>query len=442
MNSIIKKVIKFKLLIQNLLLKKNIKLEAQSFFYIGLFLLPSAFFISGICLFVTLLISLYKKRSQIFKDKWNLPFIFLSLFLIISSLNNQFFINSKVNYWIGLLNWIPLFLCFFSFQDYLDTPKKRYFSSLSLLIGSFPLFYSCIAQYFFQAYGPYEILNGLIIWFQKPLNDPKSKDIIKGVSGLFSNANYAGLWLSMIFPFALINCINKNKVLITKILSWIIILLIAYLVVLTDSRNAFLGLLLSIPIVFSLKGILFIFAFLVLIFIIFSLSVNNILPNNLNQIFINLMSDELFIKFKLIFIENVRVFIWKETFLKILSRPVFGWGAGTFLLVLVNEITKNKITHAHNLPLEIAYNYGIPASLILTITVSFILIKSSKIIYKSKNNFDNLVDKAWLASSIIVIFSQIFDITYYDGRVSLSTWILLAGLKTIIDKNESKKIQV
>jgi len=26
--------------------------------------------------------------------------------------------------------------------------------------------------------------------------------------------------------------------------------------------------------------------------------------------------------------------------------------------------------------------------------------------------------------------------------VSLSTWILLAGLKTIIDKNESKKIQV
>ena len=416
-------------------------MKGQYFFYLGLFLLPSAFLFSGIALFIALLISLYKNRSLFFKDKWNLPFILSSLLLFFSCLYNQIFINNpEVDYWIGLLNWLPSFIAFFSFQFYLDDPRKRYISSLLLLSGSFPVFYSCISQYFFQSYGPYQTLNGLIIWFQKPLNDPQLKDhFFKGVSGLFSNANYTGIWLAMIFPFALINCFKKKTGLIRKYFFWLLIFLITYLIILTESRNAFLGMIISIPIIFNLKGIIFLFL-LALIFIMFiSLNSFSLLPNTINELITKIMSDELILKFKLIFTDNIRIEIWKQTILKIINKPILGWGAGSFSIVFGSGFLKNNITQAHNLPLELAYNYGIPFSIILISVFSLLIIKASKVIFSFNKGFESFVDKAWLSSAVILLLGQLFDVTYYDGRINLSIWIFLAGLKTIIDKNQLSK---
>ena len=42
-----------------------------------------------------------------------------------------------------------------------------------------------------------ETLNGLIIWYQRPL------DNITGMTGLFNNPNYLGMWLTLCLPFAL-----------------------------------------------------------------------------------------------------------------------------------------------------------------------------------------------------------------------------------------------
>ena len=39
-----------------------------------------------------------------------------------------------------------------------------------LIAGSIPLFISCILQSWFKVYGV-ETLNGLIIWFQKPVEE-------------------------------------------------------------------------------------------------------------------------------------------------------------------------------------------------------------------------------------------------------------------------------
>ena len=152
------------------------------------------------------------------------------------------------------------------------------------------------------------------------------------------------------------------------------------------------------------------------------------------------MSDELFLKFINIFNGNLRIEIWSQTFLNILKKPLLGWGAGSFSLVLLSVNGKIlNITHALNLPLELAYNYGIPLAIVLLATVLLLLIKSSKIIYSYKNSFDNILNKAWLASTIIVLFSHLSDVTYYDGRISISFWILLAGLKTIIDNDKNYK---
>ncbi len=39
-------------------------------------------------------------------------------------------------------------------------------------------------------------------------------------------------------------------------------------------------------------------------------------------------------------------------------------------------------------------------------------------------------------SKIIFIISQLADVQYFDGKISLITWILMAGLKNIILDND------
>ena len=53
----------------------------------------------------------------------------------------------------------------------------------------------------------------------------------------------------------------------------------------------------------------------------------------------------------------------------------------------------------------------------------------------------NLFDKAWWGSIFIFSISQLVDIQYFDGRISIFYWILLAGIKNIIDEENHIKIK-
>ena len=58
-------------------------------------------------------------------------------------------------------------------------------------------------------------------------------------------------------------------------------------------------------------------------------------------------------------------------------------------------------------------------------------------LFINKNYGKNFyIDKAWFLATSIVVVNHIFDIQYYDGRISLISWILLAGLKNILDENQ------
>ena len=71
---------------------------------------------------------------------------------------------------MGIFNWIPLFISFWGFQAYLQNKSQRELFAKYLIAGSIPVLISCILQYWFNIYGPFETLNGLIVWFQKPIN--------------------------------------------------------------------------------------------------------------------------------------------------------------------------------------------------------------------------------------------------------------------------------
>ena len=126
------------------------------------------------------------------------------------------------------------------------------------------------------------------------------------------------------------------------------------------------------------------------------------------------------------------------------QRPLFGWGAGSFG-VYTYLLNQEYAGHAHNLLIDLAFNYGAIVSIMFFAFLGFlcffsftkIFLINSNISFDSKSHFQ---DKAWWVSCFILILSQIFDIQYFDGRISISLWILLAGLRMILisEKVENK----
>ena len=82
-------------------------------------------------------------------------------------------------------------------------------------------------------------------------------------------------------------------------------------------------------------------------------------------------------------------------------------------------------------------------TLLLSLFISLLLLNSYKKLYYNNvfNNKNITIEKCWFASTLIVLVAQIYDITYFDGWVGLLIWILLAGLKCIIeDENYNNNI--
>ena len=42
-------------------------------------------------------------------------------------------------------------------------------------------------------------------------------------------------------------------------------------------------------------------------------------------------------------------------------------------------------------------------------------------------------------NSLVILISQINDVTYYEGKISILIWILLAGLKSLIEEKIPEK---
>ena len=329
--------------------------------------------------------------------------------------------------WYGLANWIPLFIFFLGFQSFVDSVKARRQVSLLFIFGTFPLILTGILQYFFRVYGPFQLLNGFIIWFSRSL-EPN-----EGLTGLFNNPNYAGAWLSLVFPFSLALILERSRKII-RFLSFIFCLLIVFVSIFTFSRSNWLNIGLSSIFILGKSSILVLLpVFITLISLIFGCFYGfDVISNNefLGKIFI----DNFCSKFKEIgFSNSHRLIIWSNAFDLIRNNWILGYGASSFS-VLYFLRTSRYTTHSHNILFELSINYGLLVAFLLAIFVSYLLFKSFKVIYL-KNNFRALYknyDKAWWVSIFALTLSHLYDNQYYDLRISISSWILLAGLKAII----------
>ena len=181
------------------------------FFRLVIFFIPSAFPIAGFLIIITLISQTIKRRHTFLNDKLNIFLIVISLLMlsscIVQNLLNKYDTFLEIeNYltWVGLFNWIPFFWVFWSSQEFFKTKNDRNITSSILIFSTIPLIISGILQYYFDFVGPYKFLNGLIIWYQRPIDE------ISGLTGFFNHANYAGAWLVIILPFVVILSSTSN----------------------------------------------------------------------------------------------------------------------------------------------------------------------------------------------------------------------------------------
>tara|TARA_Y100001978_G_C23662867_1_gene419593 strand:- start:490 stop:1545 length:1056 start_codon:yes stop_codon:yes gene_type:complete len=336
---------------------------------------------------------------------------------------------------LGIWNWLPFFLGFLFFKSFLETEKQREITAKIFVVGTLPVLISGFGQYWFDWFGPLKTLNGLIIWFQKPID-------MQGLSGLFSNQNYAGAWLNFVFPFCMASFLKYTKFSLKKNISLIFLISITIAILLTKSRNAWGGLIFSIPLLLGVSSLFWIIPILIFIFIgiyfasseslnlYFQEYARNILPDSLWKEF----SSENFIG------RQTRISIWTTAINLIKARPIIGYGAGSFSLIYF-QLKSAYSGHAHNLPIEVAYNFGLPFSIFLFSYITYILIITFDKLIKNnyfKNNIFkiNLFERAWWTSFLILCISNLLDVVLYDGRLRLVFWILFIGCVQITKNNQ------
>jgi len=429
----------------------NFKLRDFGFitFIIGIFLLPSALFISIIFIIFASIISTKINGGKYFRDSWNFPFLISSLLLILNCIASYFFELNTINNWdknlnwIGLMNWIPFFWLFWTSQFYLKNSIQKKIFCYAIIFGTIPVLVSGILQFHFKIYGPFSVLNDLIIWFQRPITNNN------GLTGLFNNPNYMGAWLTTVWPFVLCSfLISKKK--FARIFFFILLALFIYIIILTQSRNAIFLTFLSTPLILGIPLIKVMILITILFFIIIFINQIIIIPNFIDNFNLPLFSESLikiFTKFELnTLINDPRFYIWKSGLIQIFTKPILGWGAASFSLLLASPFfdekgNQIKITHTHNLFLELSQNYGLLIGLTVFITLVTILFKSYKIIFIRNNHKENQIENFYVKAFWIATFStfliQCLDITYFDGRLSIIFWILFAGIKNSLKSEEN-----
>lgn len=418
---------------QNLLGKVNCPGFGLIIFNIGIFFLFSAPAISVIFIFVSLIFAYSQTRDNPLNDWINKSFFIVIVLMLASCIFFKLF-NQKIEFkenfleythpLIGLFNWIPLIFSFWGFQYYLGTKEYRKIAGISLICSTIPVLISGICQYYLNLYGPYNFLNGLIIWYQR--------DHQSGLTSLFNNQNYAGCVLATSWPFFFAAIFNKKINLSLRITSILLNFVVVLEILLTNSRNAFFGLILGILILLIPLKLKKVFLVLITFFSAIILNIFSKLFFNLHlpafNIFSRLNLEE--------FAYDPRIDIWKSSLSYIFQKPIFGWGGNGFSSIW-NYKNDVMYLHSHSAPLELAIQYGILTSLIITSIIIFLAINSFKKIFLEneykiiKFSKDNQFDRAWFVGTIIILFSNTFDILYFDLRTNILMWILLAGLRNV-----------
>jgi O-antigen ligase len=329
-----------------------------------------------------------------FKEK---IFLFVSLFILSSLLSTIFSLDPYRSFWgnaermEGFFSLFIYFLLFLSLRViFKDDDKKIYNIVVSLII-----------------FGIYACLGVLPIF----LKDPKIRP-----DGIMGNAAYMGIvgmltFFLSIFLLEFLKIYNKKSN-FAKILSILGLIFGFILIIISQTRSAFLGFLGGILIYGFLKFPKKLKILLLALVLIFILILATISPEKINLPILSRISELL--HGKIVGSSLTRLIVWKMFLNAFLQKPIFGWGLemspflfGKFINPDLFKVEQAIFDRAHNKYVELLATQGIFGFL------TYILILIFLIYFSIKNKIPSLT-ALFVSFSINNFF--IFDIQY--------TWIV------------------
>lgn len=403
-------------------------------FQLGLFLLPSSALLAGLLLLTALVLGSCQRQQPFWRDPWNWPLLIAALLMLVGCV--QAYSGGRA--WVGLGNWLPFFWAFWGFQPYLVSDEARRRCALWLVAGTLPVVITGLGQLWWGWQGPWQLFGGLIVWFMAPGGEPTGR-----LSGLFDYANIAGAWLALVWPFCLAALLQPALSRFQRSVALGVAIAVVAALVLTDSRNAWGGLMLAIPFVFGPARWPWLLPLMVLALLPVTLAALPGSPSGLQQWARTFVPEGIWARLNdMRYIQDrelmsTRMSQWGVALQFIDSRPWLGWGAAAFS-VLYPLRTGQWHGHAHNLPLELAVSHGIPVALLVVGTVLALLITVLRRgvltggVLISRGLSSTVFDRAWWTASLILVVMHATDMPFFDSRLNIAGWILLAGLRCII----------
>ena len=385
-------------------------------------LLPASALLGCAFLFVALLQG-SRGRRPLLADPINRLLLLISVLMVLGC----FVAYSGWLAWVGLANWLPFFWGFWGFQPYLTTPAARRRAGLMLVAATVPVILTGLGQLWWGWHGPFSSLGGLLIWHLHPGGNPPGR-----LAGLFDYANIAGAWLVLVWPLLLAALLQPALDRRRRLVVFVLAAALVTAVFLTDSRNAWGGLVLAVPLVSGPRSWRWLLPpLLVVLLLVAAASVSGV-PEILQDPARSLVPEAIWGRLSDLHFAGhrplavTRLGQWRTALSLVAERPWLGWGAAAFSLVYPRR-TGHWHGHPHNLPIDLAVSHGVPVALLLVgFVLALLLLTLRPALWRGR-----LADRAWWTAAFVLMTLHATDMPFYDSRINVAGWVLLAGLRAL-----------
>ena len=445
----------------------------------GLLLLPMSPLLAGISLLLAMSGTWRQFPQEIQQRGVHRGLAILAILLTIGAMLAE----DKSAAFLGLFNFLPFFAFFAGFSVLIQTPQQLRRIAWILLIGSVPVTIVGLGQLFWGWTGPVKLWL-IIDWAIEPTGTPPGR-----MASVFAYANVLasyflipfilglGLWIEDTLALRLRDRLPQQQETIedprdprivrvvnltptedaTQVWFRWLFLTVAVLgngvaIILTNSRNAWAIAFLALVAFAVYQGWRWIVGVL-------AAGVTVVLgaafaPKPFQQwlraivpaYFWARLNDRMFPDRP---VGTLRITQWKFAGNMTIERPWTGWGLRNFP-PLYEAHTDVYMGHPHNLFLMLSAEAGIPATILLSGLVAWVLAKGIGLLRHwsiaevSETQVipffqDRLIFFSYLLTFSACVLFNLLDIPLFDSRINILGWLLLASISGVVERSPSNR---
>ncbi|MBW4683951.1 MAG: O-antigen ligase family protein [Komarekiella atlantica HA4396-MV6] len=408
---------------------------------LGLLIFPLSPFLGAVGLGFAVLLTWLQQSSIINRRPLNWGFALLSVLLIITA----GFAHNKTEAFLGLFNFLPFFLVFVGLSALIQTPAQLRQMAWILVIGSLPVAIMGLGQLFLGWTLKLQFLWIVLEWAIAPGGEPPGR-----MASIFMHANSFAAYLVIVFTLGLGLWLENYQQLRVKSQGSnlpLIFLTVAEIVnfialIFTNSRNGW-----AIAI-FACLAYAFYQGWRILVGSVVGIVTSVLLaafaPSPVAQFFRQIvpaffwarLNDDMYPNRPVALMRKTQwEFAWSLT----QQHPWTGWGLRSFTTLYKTQM-QIRLGHPHNLFLMLSAETGFPSTFLFCGLLGWILIAGFQLLRKSKYiEKDRLIFFSYLLVFVGWLLFNTVDITLFDFRLNLLSWLLLAAICGVVyhyDKND------